>query len=270
MESINLKISEDQKHFSKPLSVGIELSPEKKTKLAEASKNFESLLTSMMLKSMTKTTGGLFGEESAYGGDVMDTLFESELASYISKSQGFGIAEAIYKKITGEELPDMQMLKVSGKNQQKIPIKDIKSLPYDAVSPSKSSLERLTKYDSIIKSASETFGVDENIIKSVILAESAANEKAQSKANAKGLMQLMDGTAKDMGVKNIWDPKENIYGGTKYLSQMLRQYGGDLKLALAAYNAGPHNVNKHNGVPPFTETKNYISRVVGYINYMAI
>ena len=80
-------------------------------------------------------------------------------------------------------------------------------------------------------------------------------------------MQLIDSTASSMGVKNVFDPKENIYGGTKYLSDLLRQYNGNVKLALAGYNAGPKNVDKYNGVPPFTETKNYITRVVGYLKH---
>ena len=71
-----------------------------------------------------------------------------------------------------------------------------------------------------------------------------------------------------MGVKNIWDPQQNIYGGTKYLAEMLRKYNGDLKLALASYNAGPKNVDKYGGIPPFEETKNYVKRVVGYLNHL--
>jgi len=81
-------------------------------------------------------------------------------------------------------------------------------------------------------------------------------------------MQLIDSTASNMGVKNVWDPKENIFGGTKYLSQMLRKYNGNVNLALASYNAGPVNVQKYGGVPPFEETQNYIKRVIGYFNHL--
>jgi soluble lytic murein transglycosylase-like protein len=139
---------------------------------------------------------------------------------------------------------------------------------FPLIEPSNSSLKRLNKFDEIIENAAIHYGVDKNLIKSVILTESAGNEKAISSAKAKGLMQLMDATAKDLGVNNVWDPKENIMGGTKYLAEMLRQYNGDLKLALAGYNAGPGNVQKYNGIPPFEETKNYITRVIGYMNHL--
>ncbi|RJP73239.1 MAG: murein transglycosylase [Ignavibacteriales bacterium] len=269
MDEINLKITNPEKHLQEMQNISSKISPERKEKLAKAAKDFESLLTQMMLKSMNKTNGGMFGDEEGdqFGGDVMDTIFESEISKYMTESKSLGIAQMIYKNMTGEDLPDLRV-ETRSINKEKA-MEFIKHFKPEspAVTPSNKSLERLEKYNSIIDNAAGSFGVDSKIIKSIILAESAANEKAHSSADAKGLMQLMNGTASDMGVKNVWDPVQNINGGTKYFSQLLRQYNGDLKLALAAYNAGPGNVDKYNGVPPFDETKTYVTRVLGYLNY---
>lgn len=275
---MDLKITNEEKHISKTPEIGSRYTPEQKSKLAKASKDFESLMTSMMLKSMNKTTGGLFGEDS-YGGDMFDGMFENEISSFITKKHSLGVAEKLYKKITGEDLDPEVVKKLQDEEKKDAepaetkpaetkPIEVRKGNSHPAVAPSSSSIDRVNRYDNIIEQASKDFGVDANVIKSVILAESAGNPKARSVAKAKGLMQLLDSTAKTMGVGNIWDPKENIYGGTKYLAGLLRQYNGDLKLALAAYNAGPGNVERYKGVPPFNETKNYISRVMGYLNHL--
>ena len=266
MSSIDLKLT-DSKHLTAASEANARYSPKEKEKIAKATKDFESLMTSMMLKEMTKTnSGGMFGEES-YGGDVLDSMFESEMASYMTKSKSLGVAKMLYKKLTGEDLPMEKGLdKIYKNNSNPINIKGVdKNLP--VVTPSSEALKRIDKYDAIINDAAKAYGVDPNLIKSVIMAESAGNAKAVSGAKAKGLMQLIDSTAADMGVKNVWDPKQNIYGGTKYLSEMLRQYDGDVKLALAGYNAGPGNVDKYNGVPPFDETRKYITRVVGYLKH---
>ncbi|MGE5354415.1 MAG: transglycosylase SLT domain-containing protein [Acidobacteriota bacterium] len=281
---MDLKITNEEKHISKTPEITSRYTPAEKEKLAKASRDFESLLTSMMLKSMTKTTSGLFGDES-FGGDTFETLFEGELSSYITKNQSLGVASKLYKKLTGEDLATGAGLPIkkvsdhnasskitpqeegnSGSAAKPIHIKGANNNP--AVEPSQSSMNRVGKFEDMIEQASKDFGVDSNIIRSVILAESAGNVKARSVTNAKGLMQLMDSTASSMGVKNVWDPKENIQGGTKYLAGLLRQYNGELKLALAAYNAGPGNVEKYNGVPPFNETRNYISRVLGYLKHL--
>ncbi|MDP3831080.1 MAG: transglycosylase SLT domain-containing protein [Ignavibacteriaceae bacterium] len=268
MESINLKISNEQKHITEPVKT-TEKTPIEKAKYAKAAREFESLLTSMMLKSMTQTTDGFFGEESM-GGEYFDTIFQSEISSKMSQGKGMGIAEMIYFKLTGEKLSNDDLLNLKIKPMQRF--EKIRVNNNDAsgagIRPSMESLKRINRFEDHIEEASRAFGVDKNIIRSVILAESAGKESAVSTAKAKGLMQLIDSTAKDMGVRNVFDPKENIFGGTKYLSQMLRQYDGDLKLALAAYNAGPGNVDKYRGIPPFEETKNYVTRVIGYLNHL--
>ena len=266
MSNIDLKITNAQKHFSKAAELH-NSSPKEKAKLAKAAREFESLFTSMMLKEMTKSTNGLFGEDS-FGGDFFNTMFEQKMASYISEKQSLGIADMLYSKFTGEKLdslPKVSELKTNNlktkKNNTEIPAAPV-------MKPSTKSIKRLKKFEGIINKAADSFNIDKNLIKSVIFTESAGKVKALSNAKAKGLMQLMDSTAKEMGVNNIWNPEENIRGGAKYLARMLRQYNGDIRLSLAAYNAGPSNVNKYKGVPPFEETKNYVERVLSYYNYL--
>ncbi|MDR5657870.1 lytic transglycosylase domain-containing protein [Serpentinicella sp. ANB-PHB4] len=116
-------------------------------------------------------------------------------------------------------------------------------------------------FDDIINKASVKYNIPSALIKSVIHTESSFNPRAVSHAGAQGLMQLMPGTARGLGVTNVWDPVQNIEGGTKYLRQLMNQYNGDLSLTLAAYNAGPGNVQKYNGIPPFSETQNYVKTV---------
>ncbi len=119
-----------------------------------------------------------------------------------------------------------------------------------------------TKLKPIVELASRTYGVSANLIQSVIKAESNNQPLAVSGAGAKGLMQLMDSTARDMGVRNVFNANDNILGGTRYLKQMLDRFNGDETKALAAYNAGPAAVERFNGVPPFQETKAYVEKIL--------
>lgn len=117
-------------------------------------------------------------------------------------------------------------------------------------------------YDRIINAAAMRYKVDPALVKAVMHAESSFNACAKSPKGAIGLMQLMPATARYLGVKNPYEPRENVRGGVKYLSQLMLRYKGDIKLSLAAYNAGPGSVSQYGGVPPYTETRAYINRVL--------
>ena len=119
-------------------------------------------------------------------------------------------------------------------------------------------------YNPIIHKAADEFDIDPALLKAVIMAESRYNPKAVSKRGARGLMQLMPATAKSLGVTDVFDPKDNIYGGALYLKTLIDKFNGDVRLALAAYNAGSRHVKKYGGVPPFKQTRLYIHKVFKY------
>jgi len=120
--------------------------------------------------------------------------------------------------------------------------------------------------NEVVKTASGTYHLDPDLVTSVIRAESGFNVRAVSPKGAQGLMQLMPQTASNLGVKNAFDPKANVEGGTRYLRELLERYDFDLIKALAAYNAGPQRVEQYGGVPPYYETKAYVARVVRDFN----
>lgn len=121
---------------------------------------------------------------------------------------------------------------------------------------------RAARHERIIETHSAQHRVDPALVKAVIAVESCFDTKAVSRAGARGLMQLMPGTAADLGVRNVFNPEENIRGGVTYLRKMLERFGQNLRLALAAYNAGPTNVDRYRGIPPFPETRSYVQKVL--------
>lgn len=122
------------------------------------------------------------------------------------------------------------------------------------------------KISETIKKISNKYNIDNKLIEAIAEVESSKNQNAISNKGAVGIMQLMPETAKDMGVKNINDLYENIEGGVKYVEFLQKQFGEDIEKVLAAYNSGPSNVKKYNGIPPFSETQNYVKKVLDIYN----
>jgi soluble lytic murein transglycosylase-like protein len=121
------------------------------------------------------------------------------------------------------------------------------------------------EYDQIISSCAAKYGVNQSLIKAVIHAESGYNPNAVSSKGASGLMQLMPGTARSLKVSNSFDPKDNVEGGVRYLRFLLDTFRGDVSLAVAAYNAGLNTVARYGGIPPYSETRTYVNRVLSYM-----
>ncbi len=249
------------------------LTEQQKIKLKAAVKDFEAIFVQYMLKSMQETEN-IDGEDKpgqGFGKDIMTGLFNMKLAQYMAKNSELGIGSMLYKEFTGENL-DSQVPQTpptdGNMSFQNLPASQA---PFGALQKiraysSGSLLENVGKYSDIINEAAGAYNLQPNLIKAVIAAESAGKADSVSSKNAKGLMQLVDSTAKEMGVTNPMDPRENIMGGTKYLKSLLDEFSGNLPLALASYNAGPGAVQQYGGVPPYGETQNYIKRVMNYLN----
>lgn len=126
-------------------------------------------------------------------------------------------------------------------------------------------LKTTTSLETIFEKAAQTYGVDVELLKAMAKAESDFDPNATSRSGAMGIMQLMPGTAKELGVADAYDPEQNIMGGAKYIASLLEKYDGNVSYALAAYNAGSGNVDKYDGIPPFEETQNYVTKILGYL-----
>ncbi len=165
--------------------------------------------------------------------------------------------------VTGYQLlGDTYRLQLVG-GVAEIPASDVVAIEPEEIfaSPSPAPDAEKMPYGELIHSAAQRYGLDKNLIVSVISVESNFNPKAVSRRNARGLMQLLPETAMHLGVQNIFDPKQNIEAGTRYLRDLLLRYHNNLVLALAAYNAGPQSVQRYGRVPPYRETINYVRRI---------
>jgi soluble lytic murein transglycosylase-like protein len=167
--------------------------------------------------------------------------------------------------VTGYELlGDKYRLRIAG-GLVMVAVEDVVAIePEEVFKPVPAAAQPVVAqpfYRDLVDAAAKRYNVDADLITSVIAVESNFNPKAVSRKNARGLMQLLPETAERLGVKNVFDPQENIEGGTHYLRDLLQKYNNDLVLTLAAYNAGPEKVQLYGRVPPYAETISYVRRV---------
>lgn len=264
---------------------------QEKARLKKATKEFESFFTYYMLKTMRQTIpDNALSEDMLFknklGKDIFNQMFDMELSRHITDGGGGSISEILYQSMerlieakynADADRPDIKPLNQPDKTNFK-PIKEglpidetkdnqLKELKVDnpfyqiRVSGRRVSQDSiLADFGDYINSAAKATSLDPALIYSVIKVESAGDPKAVSPAGAKGLMQLKDSTAAELGVNEVFDPEENIKAGSRYLGRLIKRFGS-LELGLAAYNAGPGTVSRYGGVPPFKETQQYIQKV---------
>jgi soluble lytic murein transglycosylase-like protein len=201
-------------------------------------------IADLLYDSMVKTLGATQGESSASGQLVRP-----------------GAPEPASFRI--ERQPDDKQLE----QERSLPLQQSsgRTTPETSRTAANQDDHILSRFGDVIEEAAELTSLDSSLIYAVIRAESNGDPHAVSPKGARGLMQLADSTSKDYGVQRVFDPRQNVIGGSRYLKDLLDRYEGDLKLALAAYNAGPGNVARYEGVPPFDETQSYVERVTRYV-----
>jgi soluble lytic murein transglycosylase-like protein len=164
-----------------------------------------------------------------------------------------------------ERVDERVTLYVTGGGVVTVPAEIVKNVVANeivAMGEDPQTVSLFPQLDEYISPAASKYGIAPELVAAVIWAESSGDPNARSHRGARGLMQLMPATAKELGVARIFDPGENVDGGTRYLKRMLDAHKGDISLALAAYNAGPESVRRYRGIPPYPETRDYVDRVM--------
>jgi len=248
-------------------------SADRDAKAWKVAKEFEAMFTSMMFKAMRGTVPENSLLPKNMGEQVFTEMLDNEYAKMNAETGKLGLAALIAKEIARSEGRELPSFDSSG-----APLWAVGNR-YGAAYAGRGSysgadsaalVDRVNgKWEKIISDASARYGVDKDLVTAVIARESAGNPRAISPKGAKGLMQLMDGTARDMGVAFSFSPADNVNGGVKYLKNMLDMFGGDERMALASYNAGPGAVKKYGGIPPYRETKDYVAAVMTLKNKAA-
>jgi Rod binding domain-containing protein len=263
-----------------------------KARLKKATREFESLVIYEMLKTMRKTVPeSAFSKDAPLAGgmgkDIFTQMFDMKLAQKVATGGKSSISDILYSQMeklveaqygAGDEEVEIKPLGKAEKSATELRPHNFIEVPgrfkqvqekelnpslraLDSNNPDKTVRDITRNYGRYIRRAAHKNDLDSALILSVIKVESGGRASAVSPAGAKGLMQLADSTAQQYGVTKVFDPRQNIEAGSQYLRDLIDRFG-DLKLALAAYNAGPGNVDKYGGLPPFRETEAYVDNVI--------
>ncbi len=264
-----LKASGGSAAVVKPLNHTGKTLEHKKLELKKATRQFESYFILHMLKAMRQAIPKSDFLSGGLGEDLYTSLFDEELAQKMSGISPGSISSVLYKSLERrleavEKPPSIS----EGDTPRPLRPEDrtgAKAVDYalePARRPAIQSDPVLQHYGPYIEEAARKHDVSARLIHAVIMTESGGRADAISPKGAKGLMQLMDGTAAELGVTDSLNARQNIHGGTRYLRQLLDKYDGNLSTALAAYNAGPGTVDRFGGMPPYAETRQYVDHIL--------
>ncbi|MFH0882762.1 MAG: transglycosylase SLT domain-containing protein [bacterium] len=220
----------------------------------KAARGFEAYFARYLINQLKGDTDMIGGK--GYGGEIYQEMYVESLGSQIASTGALGITEMIYRQMMTKRGQDPYK-----ESDQKLnPLEPANQHVAMSIADRPSVSAKMARYYHHVREAADRYGLEPELIYAVMQQESGGDTNAVSKSGAKGLMQLMDTTASDMGVDDSFNPRENILGGAKYLKEQLDRYG-DLDTALAAYNAGPGAVERYGGIPPYEETRKYVRNV---------
>lgn len=223
----------------------------------KTAQDFEAILLRQIFQSMRNATSAMSEEPEDGASQQQISMAWDGMADQVAHSGGMGLAKILYKQLLGQPEANGISSLSQAMATSTTPARTA-AASYSTTSKAKISADTLSQ--AISKASAET-GLSKELLQGVIQTESAGNQAARSPKGAIGLMQLMPGTARELGVDPT-DPVQNVMGGARYLAQMKQRFGSD-QLALAAYNAGPGAVENHGGrIPPYKETQDYVKRVL--------
>ena len=268
----------------------------------QACKDFESILLYQMLSTMRKAFDSEGESSTDFGGDVFKSMIDEQLSTALSRAGGLGLSKLMEQglglvdsktgalsgvrsgavrigRTLGERVSAAGLEEAGTRADRQAPARSTEtetaSVKTVSAEPASTSVRidqletaegpntgNLRPYESTIRAASQVFGLSADLIRAVILHESGGNPYAISSKGAKGLMQLTDETSQTLGVSNPFNPVQNIFAGARYLGSLVKMFEGDLRLALASYNAGSGVVKKYGDVPPYRETQDYVNKVM--------